>query len=227
MVPKAPPLTVPRIPVVHAVTNDEVLARRDFLDRAGAIMEAMGPRGAVHLRGRTISAARLHDLALALSLAQRKTGAWLVVNDRVDIALTVRARGVQLTTRSMTAVDARRIAPGIAIGASVHGVEEARIAAQAGADWIVGGQVFETATHPDAPGQGPALISEITSAVDVPLIAIGGIQPEHVPFLRRAGAHGIAVIRGIWSAPNAERAAIDYFSAYDAHRGSPAGGSTR
>ena len=216
-----------RIPVVHAITNEEVLARRDFLDRAGAIMEAMGPRGAVHLRGRGISAARLHDLAQALSLAQRNTGAWLVVNDRVDIAMTVRARGVQLTTRSMTAMDARRIAPTLAIGASVHSVEEATIAARAGADWIVAGHVFETTTHPDAPGRGPALISEITSAIRVPLIAIGGIQPEHVPFLRRAGAHGVAVIRGIWSAPNAERAAIDYFSAYDAHRGSPAGGSTR
>lgn len=227
MVPKAPPVSAPRIPVVHAITNDEVLARRDFLDRAGAIMEAMGPRGAVHLRGHSISAARLHDLALALALAQRNTGAWLVVNDRVDIAMTVRARGVQLTTRSMTTIDARRIAPGMAIGASVHGVDEARQAAEAGADWIVAGHVYETTTHPDAPGRGPALIGEITAAVSVPLIAIGGVQPEHVPFLRRAGAHGVAVIRGIWSAPNAERAAIDYFSAYDAHRGSPSGGSTR
>ncbi len=227
MVPKAPPVASSRIPVLHAVTNDEVLARPDFLDRAGAIMEAMGPRGAIHLRGHGISAARLHGLALALSLAQRTTGAWLVVNDRVDIAMTVRARGVQLTTRSMTTLDARRIAHGLAVGASVHGLEEAAIAAQAGADWLVAGHVYETTTHPDAPGKGPALISRITSAIDVPLIAIGGIQPEHVPFLRRAGAHGVAVIRGIWGAPNAERAAIDYFSAYDAHRGSPTGGSTR
>jgi thiazole tautomerase (transcriptional regulator TenI) len=227
MSPKAPPVPVPRIPVVHAVTNDEVLARPDFIDRASAIMEAMGPRGAIHLRAHAVPASRLHALALALALAQRNTGAWLVVNDRVDIAMTVHARGVQLTTRSMTAMDARRIAPRLAIGASVHGVEEAKIAEAAGADWIVGGHVFETATHPEAPGRGPALISQITSAVAVPLIAIGGIQPEHVPFLRRAGAHGVAVIRGIWSAPNAERAAIDYFSAYDAHGGSPAGGSTR
>ena len=227
MAPKAPPVPVTRIPVVHAVTNDEVVSRADFLDRASAIMEVMGPRGAIHLRAHGVTAARLHSLALALALAQRNTGAWLVVNDRVDIALIARARGVQLTTRSMTTMDARRIAHGLSVGASVHGVEEAKVAAEAGADWIVGGHVFDTATHPDKPGRGPALISEITSAVDVPLIAIGGIQPEHVPFLRRAGAHGVAVIRGIWSAPNAERAAIDYFSAYDAHRGSPAGGSTR
>ena len=220
-------MPVPRIPVVHAVTNDDVLARADFIDQASAIMETMGPRGAIHLRAHTVPASRLHALALALALAQRKTGAWLVVNDRIDIAMTVHARGAQLTTRSMTAMDARRIAPQLAIGASVHGVEEAKIAEAAGADWIVGGHVFETATHPEAPGRGPALISRITSAVALPLIAIGGIQPEHVPFLRRAGAHGVAVIRGIWSAPNAERAAIDYFSAYDAHGGSPAGGSTR
>ena len=225
MVPDVPPSTAAVVPVVHAITDDAILARSDFLERASAVMEAMGPRGAVHLRSRSITAARLHHLALALSLAQRGTGAWLVINDRVDIAMTVRARGVQLTTRSMRTDDARRIAAGVAVGASVHDVPEAIAAAAAGADWIVGGHVFDTRSHPDAPGRGPGLISEISSAVSVPLIAIGGIRPEHLPFLLRAGAHGVAVIRGIWNAANAERAAIDYFSAYDAHGGGPAGGS--
>ena len=213
--------------MVHAVTDDSILARSDFLVRASGVMEVMGPRGAVHLRGRSLTAARLYELALALSLAQRRTGAWLIVNDRVDIALTVRARGVQLTTRSMRTDDARRIAAGLAVGASVHDVPEAVVAAAEGADWIVGGHVFDTVSHPTSPGRGPGLISEITAAVEVPLIAIGGIRPEHLPFLRQAGAHGVAVIRGIWSAANAEQAAIDYFSAYDAHGGGAANGSTR
>lgn len=225
MAPLAPPALV--VPVVHAITNDEILARGDFLERASAVMQAMGARGAVHLRGNAISAARLHDLGLALSLAQRRTGAWLIVNDRVDVALTVRARGVQLTTRSMRTDDARRIASGIAVGASVHSVDEALAAEAGGADWLVGGHVFETTSHPDVPGRGPALISQIAAAVSIPLIAIGGIRPEHVPFVRRAGAHGVAVIRGIWGAGNAEQAAIDYFSAYDAHRTGPAGGNAQ
>jgi thiamine-phosphate diphosphorylase len=205
--------------VVHAVTSDAVVLRSDFLERAQRVMHALGGRVAVHLRVRSLAGARLHDMALALALAQRRTGAWLVVNDRLDIALATGARGVQLTSRSIRVEDARRIAPALALGASVHSVEEAVAAEHAGADWIVAGNVYETATHPEAAGRGPAFVAELASAVRTPVIAIGGILPEHVPFLRRAGARGVAVIRGIWDADDAERAAIDYFSSYDAHGG--------
>jgi thiamine-phosphate diphosphorylase len=207
------------VPVVHAVTTDAILLRPDFLESAQGIMRALGSRVAVHLRTRGLAAARLHDLALALALAQRRTGAWLLVNDRVDIALATGARGTQLTSRSLRVLDARAIAPGLALGASVHSVEEARAAAADGADWVVAGNVYETPTHPDAAERGPAFVAELSSAVRIPVIAIGGIRPEHVPFLRRAGARGVAAIRGIWDADDAERAAIDYFSSYDAYGG--------
>jgi thiamine-phosphate diphosphorylase len=203
------------IPLVHAVTSDEIVARADFIDVACGVMGALGARGALHLRAGRLPASRLQALSEGLEAAQAITGAWLVINDRVDLALAARARGAQLTSRSLTVADARRAAPSLALGASVHSLEEARAAADQGADWVVAGHVFKTATHPGAPERGLAFVRSLVGGVDVPVIAIGGVRPSHSAELREAGVYGVAVIRGIWDAANAEQAASDYLSAYD------------
>jgi thiazole tautomerase (transcriptional regulator TenI) len=207
--------TAPPVPLVHAVTSDEIVAREDFIDVACAVMRALGPRGAIHLRAPRASPARLYAFAEALAVAQKLTGAWLVVNDRVDVALAVGARGAQLTSRSLLVTDARHVAPGLALGASVHGLDEGRSAAAGGADWLVAGQVFAPASPTTGTPDGLALIEALAAATRVPIIAIGGMLPAHCHALRLAGVHGVAVIRGIWDAPNAERAASDYLSCYD------------
>jgi thiamine-phosphate diphosphorylase len=197
------------------VTSDEIVLREDFIDVACAVMATLGARGALHLRAGRITAARLQELAGGLEAAQAITGAWLVVNDRVDVALAVHAKGAQLTSRSLTAADARRAAPALAIGASVHGVAEGQEASEGGADWLVAGRVFAPVTHPGEDGRGMAFVEALIAAVKVPVIAIGGVRASHCRALRLAGVHGVAVIRGIWDAPNAERAAADYLSCYD------------
>ena len=212
----------PAIPVVHAITDDLVLANPAFLRRAGAVMGALGARGAIHLRGRIFTAARLYFLATALAEAQERTGCWLVVNDRVDLALASGAAGTQLTSRSLTVADARAIAPSLAIGASIHDPDEARRARDAGADWVVAGHVFLTASHPGEEGRGAEFLATVRDAADLPVIAIGGIHPEHVAALRSQGAHGVAAISGIWGAAHPEQAATDYLSAYDRDAGAPA-----
>jgi thiazole synthase len=70
-------------------------------------------------------------------------------------------------------------------------------------------------THSGESGRGLDFLRTLAAAVDVPVIGIGGVKPEHCAALRQAGAHGVAAIRGIWDAANAERAASDYLSAYD------------
>jgi thiazole tautomerase (transcriptional regulator TenI) len=208
------------LPVIHAVTTDEIVSRADFIDVACAVMAALGARGAMHLRASRTTADRLQKLAAGLEAAQAITGAWLVVNDRVDLALGARARGVQLTSRSLRVVDARRAAPGLALGASVHSLAEGREAAAEGATWLVAGHVFATATHPGEDGRGLSFVRKLAAEVHIPIVAIGGVRPEHCRLLREAGAYGLAVIRGIWDAPNADRAASDYLSAYDDAAGS-------
>lgn len=203
------------VPLVHAVTNDEVVNRRDFIDVACAVMGALGARGALHLRARRVTASRFHELAEGLAAAQALTGAWLVVNDRVDVALASGARACQLTSRSITTGDARRIAPLLALGASVHDLQEASAAAAAGADWLVAGHALGAGAEHAPAQRGMEWVVSLARASRLPIIAIGGVRVEHIGELRQAGVHGAAVIRGIWDAANAEQAACEYLSAYD------------
>ena len=205
-----------RVPIVHAVTDDGILTRPSFPERALAVMQVLGPRGAVHLRARIIPARRLLTLAEALHLAELETGCWLVVNDRLDIALGAGARAVQLTSRSIRVADARRVAPGMTLGASVHSVEDAHDAQGEGAEWVVAGHVFRTASHAGVEGRGVPFLRAVCSATTLPVLAIGGVTPDRVRDARDAGAHGVAAIRGIWGARDAEQAARQYLSAYDA-----------
>ena len=207
------------IPVVHAITSDEIASRPGFIERAERVMHALGPRGALHLRTHRLSGAELHSLAQRLAPLQEESGCWLVINDRVDVALATGARGVQLTSKSLTIPDARSIAGELPVGASVHSVDEAVAAERAGAAWAVAGHVYETATHPCRAGKGEAFVEAVCRSIALPVIAIGGIRPPHVAAMRRAGAWGVAVIRGIWSASDAEGAATDYLSSYDANGG--------
>ena len=209
--------------VVHAVTTDSIALAPDFPDRARDVMRALGGRGALHLRAPLVGGRRLHALAVALMDDARSSGCALVVNDRLDVALAAGAHGVQLTGRSMGPADARLAlertgAPGerMALGASVHDLDEARAAAAAGADWLVAGHLFPTPSHAGAPGRGVIFLRTVAAAVPCPVIGIGGVLPRHVPLLLAAGAHGAAVIRGIWDAEHPERAASDYLTAYDA-----------
>jgi thiazole tautomerase (transcriptional regulator TenI) len=206
-------------PVLHAVTSDDIILRSDFLERARDVMHAGGPRVAVHLRAARFSARRIYEIACHLAELQSETQAWLIVNDRADIALTSGARGIQLTSRSMTPADARICAPALAVGASIHSAADASDAAAAGARWLVAGHVFETDSHPGESGRGPDFIRQVASAHTVPVIAIGGIRPEHVAPLKSSGAYGIAVIRGVWHASDAGAAVIDYLSAHGAPGG--------
>lgn len=208
------------LPWLHAVTTDDVVVRPDFLRAARDVMAAIGAVGAVQLRAPRLETSRLHAIASELAQAQADTGAWLVVNDRIDVALAVGARGAQLTSRSILPADARRVAPRIALGASVHTVDEALEAERGGVDWLVAGHVHDTMSHPAEPGRGPAFISEIAEASALPVVAIGGILPAHVAFLRTLGVHGVAAIRGIWGedpsrASDPASAARAYLAAYE------------
>lgn len=207
------------IPRVHAVTSDGVLARADFVARARRVMEALGPNGAIHLRARIVPAARLYEIAVALGAVRERTGAWVVINDRVDVACAARASAAQLTTRSLSVTDARRMAGALALGASAHTAADAQAAVTDGADWVVAGHVYDTPTHPGRPARGLDLVRETAASVAVPVIAIGGIKPHHVQALLDAGAYGVAAISGIWGASDAEHAAADYLSRYERHHG--------
>lgn len=200
------------LPSIHAVTNDEIMLRPGFLRKAMGIMRILGGKGAIHIRSQLLDSPTLYSLTLALLELNEQTKCWCIINDRVDIALACGVQGVQLTHKSIAVPDVQAIAPALLIGASVHSAEEARDAEQAGADWCVAGHVFETESHPGAPRREKTFVSDVVAAVRFPVIAIGGIRPEHVHSLVHRGAHGVAAIRGIWNDENPELAASRYLS---------------
>jgi thiamine-phosphate diphosphorylase len=201
------------VPIIHAVTDDAILARPDFLARAGDVMSALGRSGAVHLRGR-LTGRELLALAVALAELAAVHGSRLIINDRLDIAIAAAAWGAQLGSAALTVRDAlavtRQAGTVIRCGVSVHSAEEAATAD--GAAWLLAGNVFETASHPDRPGKGLGLLRSI-AAMGVPVVAIGGIDPVRAGMVRGVGAHGIAAVSGIWNAPDPAGSARSYLEA--------------
>lgn len=162
---------------------------------------------AVQLREKDLEVRDLLSLAGRFRELTRRHGARLLVNDRADVALAVGADGVQRTATSLPVWALRSISPsGFMIGASIHSVAEARIAEPEGADFLVFGPVYDTASKRQyGPPQGLAALERVASAVRLPVFAVGGITPERVSEVMRAGASGVAVIGAILGA---ERPAV-------------------
>lgn len=184
------------LPRLHAITDERIARRPDLPDVARRLAAEGGERLAFHARGRGLSGLEHFELATRLSV-YRPTR--LFVNDRLDVALATGATGVQLTQGSLAPGDARRLNAGWWIGQSVHDWDEAATARAAGADYLLVGPVYPTATHPDAEPLGVARLQPIVS-LGLPVIAIGGVTPERAVELRRAGAFGVAAIRALWDA---------------------------
>lgn len=190
------------LPRIHVVTDDAVLARDGWQDVATRVLDAGGADVALHLRGARTGPRALLSLATRLSPHARRTGSALLVNDRIDVALVAEVDGVHLGGRSLPPEKARALlGPGAWIGVSRHDAREAADAAREGADYVFLGTIFETVSHPGAPGLGISGLEEaVKSAGRLPILGIGGIGPGRVAEVVGAGAHGVAAIRGIWDA---------------------------
>ena len=162
----------------------------------------------VQLREKGLPAGEL--LALARELRRVTEGkALLVVNDRVDIAMLCGADGVQLGENGLDVASARRlVGADMVIGRSVHSVEGAVKAEAEGADFLVLGTIFETASHPGGRTGGLGLVREVSGRVNVPVIGIGGITGSNAGGLVEAGAAGVAVITAVSMAGDPRGAAL-------------------
>ena len=184
------------LPRLHAITDERIARRPDLDDVARELANAGGADLAFHARGRSLSGLEHYELAYRLSAHPPVR---LFVNDRLDIALALRAAGVQLGRGALPPSAARQLDPTWWIGSSVHDLAEAEAAKAAGADYLVVGPVYETATHPGRPPLGLAPVRQIVR-LDLPVIAIGGVTPGRIRDLTAAGVHGVAAIRALWNA---------------------------
>jgi thiamine-phosphate diphosphorylase len=146
---------------------------------------------------------------------------WLSVHDRVHLAEAGGADAVHLGFRSLSPREARAILPAhVAIGFSAHADDEPRV--REGAEWLLFGPVLDTPSKRALKEpQGFDGLARAASASPIPLWALGGMKPEHANAALDAGARGIAVLSGIFGAPDPEAACARYL---DALRASGAAG---
>lgn len=193
----------PPLPRLHAITDERVARRTDLDEITRELAGAGGGLLALHARGRNLSGLEHYELAVRLA-AYPPTR--LFVNARADVALAAGAEGVQLHAASLAPGDARRLNPHWWIGVSVHDLEQAQAAHGVGADYLLVGPVFATATHPDRAPLGVEGLAEIVR-LDLPVIAIGGVMRERIAELAAAGVYGVAAIRALWDAADPAEAA--------------------
>ena len=199
-------------PCLCLVTGRAVGERLSLL---GRIDEAVtGGVDMVQLRDKLLPADDLLDLALAMK-ETIKGRALFMVNERADVAAAVGADGVQLGEQAMSPAAALRVAgPECLIGRSVHTPEGAAAAQMEGADFLIVGAMFPTASHPGVAAAGPSLLEDISGLLErngrrVPLLGIGGIKESNVGEVMRAGAAGVAVITSILGASDCGQAAAE------------------
>jgi thiamine-phosphate pyrophosphorylase len=204
---------------LHLVTEP----RRGFDELARLVELALaGGVDWVQLRNKSASAAATFAEARQLLELTRKHGARLAINDRLDVALALGADGVHLAAQSLPVDAAAQLASGRAlVGRSVHALDEAVAAAAAGADYLTFGHVFPTTTHPGLPPRGLDQLAAIVAAVDVPVLAIGGITVDNLERVVATGCAGIAVISAILGDTDPRHAAAQLRRALDAFAGAP------
>lgn len=170
---------------------------------------------AVQLREKDLPVRELLTLATTLREATRRRQARLIVNDRADVALAAEADGVQRTHESLPVPALREVGAGrLLVGASVHSLDEAREAADDGADFVVFGPVYDTPSkRAFGPAQGLDRLRRVTAEVARPVLAIGGITPARVRDVLAAGAAGVGVISAILAAPRPAEATRAFLEA--------------
>jgi thiamine-phosphate diphosphorylase len=169
-----------------------------------------GGADVIQLREKDLSSRDLVEAGRQLRRLTREAGVLFIVNDRVDVALAVDADGVHVGQDDMPADIVRRlIGPDKILGVSAATPEEALRAKADGADYLGVGAIYATSTKADAgAATGPARLGEIRRAVDLPLVAIGGLNVHNAAEAVSHGADGVAVISAVVGAPDVYSATL-------------------
>lgn len=182
---------------LYVVTDSDLSRGRTDAEVARLAYE--GGADAVQLRMKHTDGGEMLAQAREIARIAESMDKFFFVNDRVDVAMVSGADGVHLGQSDIPVEDARRLMGDDAIiGVSVQTVEQAVRAVEGGADYLGVGSVFTTKTKPDAvQGLGLGPVFEIRHAVDVPVVAIGGINRGNIQDVIRAGADAAAVVSAV------------------------------
>ena len=189
----------------------EALCKLDWEQAARAALK--GGAQILQLREKSLEAHALLERSRRLMDFCAKHDALFILNDRVDIAMVARAKGVHLGQSDLAPQEAKRIAgEHFVVGRSTHSVEQAQEAVQKErADYIGVGAMYPTQTKEKTLLRGPKLAQEVCALnLGVPVFAIGGITAERAKELRALGVHRMAVTGAVIGAEDPERAAAEF-----------------
>ncbi len=199
-----------KISGLYVIIDPEACAGRDTVDVARQALEG----GAAMLQWRDKQREKGDQLPQARAIRELCVGrgALFIVNDHVDLALALGADGVHLGQQDLPVELVRPLVPpGFIIGASTNNATEARAAQERGASYVAVGAVFPTASKEPARTRAasPERVREVKSAVDLPVVAIGGINASNVEQVLAMGADAVAVISAVCSAADPRAAAAE------------------
>lgn len=190
---------------VYLVTDRDLLKGRNLTE---VIEEAiLGGTSIVQLREKYASSLEFYEVAKEVKKITDKYNVPLIINDRIDIALAIDASGVHLGQSDIPCSIARKILPqGKIIGVSAHNLNEAEKALKDGADYLGCGAVFNTSTKKDVTTLSYEGLKEITDNINIPIVAIGGINENNIITLKGSGINGVAVVSSIIGKENVKGA---------------------
>lgn len=192
---------------LYAVTDRAWAADEDAL--LAQIEDAIdGGAAMVQLREKRLDTEAFLAEAERFVALCRKKGVVSIINDNVEIAAKTGADGVHVGQEDLAAGRVRELlGPDKLIGVSAHTIDEALAAQAAGADYLGTGAAFVTGTKTDAKPISRETIRAITAAVDIPVVAIGGISRDNILELKGCGLEGVAVVSALFAQPDVKAAA--------------------
>ena len=192
---------------LYAVTDRAWVGEESLYEQVEAALK--GGVTCVQFREKELDGEAFLKEATEIAALCRRYGVPFFVNDNVDIAIRCHADGIHVGQDDMDAARVRqRVGEDMMIGVSVHSVEEALEAVQNGADYLGVGAMFATATKTDAAVLPLETLRDICNAVEVPVVAIGGIGKHNIARLAGTGVDGVALVSAIFSAGDIEQACI-------------------
>ncbi len=190
---------------LYAVTDRAWVGKQSLYEQVEAALK--GGASCVQLREKELNDEDFLREALELSTLCKRYRVPFFINDNVDVAIRCHADGIHVGQEDMQAAQVRqRVGPDMMIGVSVHSVAEALEAVRNGADCLGAGAVFATSTKTDVQTMPRETLRAICQAVNIPVVAIGGINKENIAALSGTGVDGVALVSAIFGADDIEGA---------------------
>lgn len=186
---------------LYLVTDQDVVGNRDLIH---SIEESIqGGATIVQLREKNCSSLEFYELALKVKEITSKYNVPLIINDRLDIALAVKADGLHIGQEDLPLLVARKlVGEDMIIGVSATTLEEAMLAQKQGADYVGIGSMYPTSTKLDAKHVSLENLRLIREAITIPIVGIGGISEANVSELMEINIDGVAIVSAILGKEN-------------------------